>query len=148
METNEKNIKQYKKIVKENKPKPKKSHLIMSFLVGGFICIIGQIINDFFSMKGFSITEASNMTSIVLVFIGSFLTGIGVYDNIGKKAGAGSIVPITGFANSVVSCAMEYSKEGYIFGMAANMFKIAGPVIVFGITSSSIVGLIYFILTR
>ena len=143
METNEKNIKQYKKIVKENKPKPKKSHLIMSFLVGGFICIIGQIINDFFSMKGFSMTEASNMTSIVLVFIGSFLTGIGVYDNIGKKAGAGSIVPITGFANSV-----EYSKEGYIFGMAANMFKIAGPVIVFGITSSSIVGLIYFILTR
>ncbi|WP_290770547.1 stage V sporulation protein AC [Anaerofustis sp.] len=148
METNKENIKQYEEIVKKNKPKANKSHLIMSFIVGGIICMIGQFVNDFFSSKGFSMLEASNMTSIVMVFIGSFLTGLGLYDNIGKKAGAGSIVPITGFANSIVSSAMEFQKEGYIFGMAANMFKIAGPVIVFGITSSSLVGLIYFILTR
>ena len=110
--------------------------------------MIGQFINNFFSRRGFSMLEAANMTSIAMVFLGSLLTGLGLYDNIGKKAGAGSIVPITGFANSIVSSAMEFQKEGYIFGMAANMFKIAGPVIVFGVTSSSVVGLIYFILTR
>ncbi|WP_294468045.1 stage V sporulation protein AC [uncultured Anaerofustis sp.] len=148
MESNKKNIKDYQEVVKKNKPTPNKSHLYMSFIVGGIICMIGQFINNFFSRRGFSMLEAANMTSIVMVFLGSLLTGLGLYDNIGKKAGAGSIVPITGFANSIVSSAMEFQKEGYIFGMAANMFKIAGPVIVFGVTSSSIVGLIYFILTR
>ena len=148
MQINKSNIEEYKKIVKKNKPKPEKSHLVMSFLVGGAICIIGQIINDFFIKKGLSSLEASNMTSITMVFLGSLLTGLGVYDKIGKRAGAGSIVPITGFANSIVSSAMEFRKEGLIFGMAANMFKIAGPVIVYGITSSSLVGLVYFILTR
>jgi len=148
METNKANIKEYEQIVKKNKEKPNKKHMYMSFIVGGFICIIGQFINNFFSSKGFSMLEASNTTSIIMVFLGSFLTGLGVYDDIGKKAGAGSIVPITGFANSIVASAMEFQKEGYIFGMAANMFKIAGPVIVFGISSSSLVGLIYFILTR
>ena len=148
MESNKKNIKDYEEVVKKNKPTPNKSHLYMSFIVGGIICMIGQFINNFFSRRGFSMLEAANMTSIVMVFLGSLLTGLGLYDNIGKKAGAGSIVPITGFANSIVSSAMEFQKEGYIFGMAANMFKIAGPVIVFGVTSSSVVGLIYFILTR
>ena len=148
MESNKKNIKDYEEVVKKNKPTPNKSHLYMSFIVGGIICMIGQFINNFFSRRGFSMLEAANMTSIVMVFLGSLLTGLGLYDNIGKKAGAGSIVPITGFANSIVSSAMEFQKEGYIFGMAANMFKIAGPVIVFGVTSSSIVGLLYFILTR
>ena len=148
MESNKQNIKDYKEVVKKNKPTPNKSHLFMSFIVGGIICMIGQFINNFFSRRGFSMLEAANMTSIVMVFLGSLLTGLGLYDNIGKKAGAGSIVPITGFANSIVSSAMEFQKEGYIFGMAANMFKIAGPVIVFGVTSSSVVGLIYFILTR
>ena len=148
MESNKQNIKDYKEVVKKNKPTPNKIHLYMSFIVGGIICMIGQFINNFFSRRGFSMLEAANMTSIVMVFLGSLLTGLGLYDNIGKKAGAGSIVPITGFANSIVSSAMEFQKEGYIFGMAANMFKIAGPVIVFGVTSSSVVGLIYFILTR
>ncbi|EDS73095.1 stage V sporulation protein AC [Anaerofustis stercorihominis] len=148
MESNKQNIKDYKEVVKKNKPTPNKSHLYMSFIVGGIICMIGQFINNFFSRRGFSMLEAANMTSIAMVFLGSLLTGLGLYDNIGKKAGAGSIVPITGFANSIVSSAMEFQKEGYIFGMAANMFKIAGPVIVFGVTSSSVVGLIYFILTR
>ena len=134
MESNKKNIKDYQEVVKKNKPTPNKSHLYMSFIVGGIICMIGQFINNFFSRRGFSMLEAANMTSIVMVFLGSLLTGLGLYDNIGKKAGAGSIVPITGFANSIVSSAMEFQKEGYIFGMAANMFKIAG--------------LIYFILTR
>ena len=148
MESNKQNIKDYKEVVKKNKPTPNKSHLYMSFIVGGIICMIGQFINNSFSRRGFSMLEAANMTSIAMVFLGSLLTGLGLYDNIGKKAGAGSIVPITGFANSIVSSAMEFQKEGYIFGMAANMFKIAGPVIVFGVTSSSVVGLIYFILTR
>ena len=87
----------------------------------------------------------SAYVSMTLIFISAFLTGLGVYDRIGKFAGAGSIVPITGFANSVVSPAMEFKTEGYIYGMAAKMFVVAGPIIVFGVTSSVLVGLLYFI---
>lgn len=149
MENSKTNLKKYEEIVKKNEPKPNnKKHIIMSFIVGGLICVIGQIINIIFSKLGLSETESSIATSSTLVFIGSFLTGLGLYDKIGKQAGAGSIVPITGFANSVVSSAMEFKSEGYIFGMAAKMFTIAGPVIVYGVTSSSIVGLIYFIIMR
>ena len=96
MESNKQNIKDYKEVVKKNKPTPNKSHLYMSFIVGGIICMIGQFINNFFSRRGFSMLEAANMTSIAMVFLGSLLTGLGLYDNIGKKAGAGSIVPIAG----------------------------------------------------
>ncbi len=146
MNKEEVNLKKFENILKKNKPKnPILKHSIAAFVVGGFICIIGQLINDFYTSKGFSVLEASNMTSMTLVFIGSFLTGIGVYDKIGKKAGAGSIVPITGFANSIVSSAMEFKSEGFIFGVCAKMFIIAGPVLVYGITSSVIVGLITFI---
>jgi stage V sporulation protein AC len=84
-------------------------------------------------------------TSIILIFIGSLLTGLGVYDRIGKFAGGGSIVPITGFANSVVSPAMEFKTEGYIYGLAAKMFTVAGPILVFGVLSSVCVGLIYYV---
>lgn len=143
------NIKKYEKIVKKNQPKPnRKKHIILSFVVGGLICVIGEFFNNYFTKLGFSLLEASNATSIVLVFLGSFLTGLGLYDSIGKHAGAGSIVPITGFANSIVSSAMEFKSEGYIFGVAAKMFTIAGPVIVYGVCSSTIVGFIYFIFTR
>lgn len=108
--------------------------------------MIGQGINDFF-MKfiGLDKLAASSATSITLIFIGSFLTGLGVYDLIGKRAGAGSIIPITGFANSIVSPAMEFKREGYVLGIGANMFKIAGPVLVYGIGSSILFGFIYYI---
>lgn len=122
-----------------------KRSLLHAFWVGGFICCIGQAIRyglEFgFGLKG---DELSSYVSMIMIFLGSFLTAIGVYDRIGKYAGGGSIVPITGFANSVVSPAMEFKTEGYIYGTAAKMFVVAGPIIVFGVASSVLVGLIYY----
>lgn len=137
----------YNKYVDQVSPKPTYvKNYILAFIVGGIICMIGQGINDFF-MKfiGLDKLAASSATSITLIFIGSFLTGLGVYDLLGKRAGAGSIIPITGFANSIVSPAMEFKREGYVLGVGANMFKIAGPVLVYGIGSSIIFGFIYYI---
>ena len=111
------------------------------------ICIIGQAINDsYMHLAGLDKKTAATWTSITLIFIGSFLTGIGVYDLIGRRAGAGSIIPITGFANSIVSPAMEFKREGYVMGVGANLFKIAGPVLVYGIGSSILFGFIYYII--
>ena len=122
--------------------------VLLAFIVGGIICVIGQIINDLYSKVGnLDKIPASTATSITLIFIGAFLTGLGVYDLIGKRAGAGSIIPITGFANSIVSPAMEYKREGFVLGVGANLFKIAGPVLVYGIGSSIICGFIYYIFT-
>ena len=137
---------QYKQYVEKMSPKPNYlKNSIMAFLVGGIICCIGQGINDFY-MKIINLDKlaAASATSMSLIFLGSFLTGLGVYDLIGKRAGAGSIIPITGFANSIVSPAMEFKKEGYVTGVGANLFKIAGPVLVYGITSSIICGMIYY----
>ena len=121
--------------------------LIWAFLVGGLICILGEGIGDLIKLIAPSLTkeDISAYVSAILIFIASFLTGIGVYDKIGAFAGAGSIVPITGFSNSVTSPAIEYKKEGLIFGTCAKMFTIAGPVIVNGVAISSIIGLIYLI---
>lgn len=141
--------KDYKKYVDEISPKPTYiKNYIFAFIVGGIICCIGQGINDLY--KNFANLDklaAANATSITLIFIGAFLTGLGVYDLIGKKAGAGSIIPITGFANSIVSPAMEFKREGYVLGVSANLFKIAGPVLVYGIGSSILCGLVYYIFT-
>lgn len=140
--------KDYKKYVDEISPKPKYlKNYIWAFIVGGIICMIGQGINDLY-MKFTQLDKlsAANATSITLIFIGAFLTGLGVYDLLGKRAGAGSIIPITGFANSIVSPAMEYKREGYVMGVGANLFKIAGPVLVYGIGSSIICGFVYYIL--
>ena len=137
----------YSKYVDQVSPKPTYvKNYILAFIVGGIICMIGQGINDFF-MKfiGLDKLAAASATSITLIFIGSFLTGLGVYDLLGKRAGAGSIIPITGFANSIVSPAMEFKREGYVLGVGANMFKIAGPVLVYGIGSSILFGFIYYI---
>ena len=113
-------------------------------LSGGVICCIGQLIKDFGSNAlGMDEKLCAAFTAIVLVFLGALLTGLGVYDRIGAWAGAGSVVPITGFANSIVSPAMEFKREGLTLGTAAKMFTIAGPVLVYGIGSSIIVGLIY-----
>jgi len=137
----------YIEYVSSVSPKTKeKRSLLNAFLVGGFICCIGQFIRYmlqfFFNMEG---DVLSGAVSMIMIFLGSFLTGIGVYDRIGKYAGGGSIVPITGFANSVVAPAMEFRSEGFVYGLAAKMFVIAGPIIVFGVVSSVAVGIIYYV---
>lgn len=119
---------------------------IKAFIIGGLICVIGQFVMNFFISQGFDKQMVANSTSIVMIFLGAFLTGIGVYDKIGDHAGAGSVVPITGFANSIVSPAIEFKREGFVLGVGAKMFTIAGPVLVYGISSSIIVGIIYYFL--
>ena len=117
-----------------------------AFWVGGLICSIGQIIFDFCQYKGLDNTTSSTVVSIILIGIAAFLTGLNIFNKIGKFAGAGSLVPITGFANSIVSPAIEYKSEGYIMGVGGKMFTVAGPVLVFGISASIIVGIIASIL--
>ena len=137
-------IQRYKELVNRLSPKSEMlCGILRAFWVGGLICVIGQGINDVYSkFFGFGYERASSATSITLVFFAALLTGIGVYDRIGKYAGAGSIVPITGFANSVVSPAMEFRREGLVMGVGAKLFALAGPVLVYGISSSILVGLI------
>lgn len=120
-----------------------------AFWVGGVICCIGQLI----SMAGenllkISLLSVPTFTSIVLVFLGATLTGLGIYDRIGRYAGAGSIVPITGFANSVAAPAMEFRSEGMVLGLGAKLFQLAGPVLVYGISSSVLVGVVYWAIRR
>ena len=136
--------KDYQRRVNEKMPKSKTFlQCVRAFISGGIICCIGQLIHDFAKLVlNFSESNVAAFTAIVLVFLGATLTGIGVYDNIGSWAGAGSVVPITGFANSIVSPAMEYKREGYVLGLGAKMFSIAGPVLVYGISASVLVGLI------
>ena len=120
---------------------------LRAFLVGGFICTVGEFIRLMLStLLGLEGDELSSLVSIILIFLGTFLTGLGVYDRIGRHAGAGSIVPITGFANSFCSPAMEFKTEGYVYGMAAKMFIVAGPILVFGVLSGTIVGILYLLL--
>ena len=141
------NKNEYKEYVDKISPKPTYfKNSVLAFIVGGIICCIGQGINDFYmNFMDLDKLAASSATSMTLIFIGAFLTGLGVYDLIGKRAGAGSIIPITGFANSIVSPAMEFKKEGYVLGVGANLFKIAGPVLVYGISSSILCGIVYYI---
>ena len=129
---------------KNNPPSNIVKDCVLAFVVGGLICDIGQFVMNIFINFGVPKDDVGSFVSTVMVFLGAFLTGLGVYDNIGKHAGAGSIVPITGFANSIVSPAMEFKREGYVFGVAAKMFVIAGPVLVYGISTSIIVGLIHY----
>ena len=151
---NEKNIEQKMPFTKEEFPKyadktaektNMTKNLFFSFLIGGLICCIGQSIVEICKYYGLSKDIYSNVSTIILILISITLTSLGLYKKIGKIAGAGSIVPITGFANSVVSPAIEYKTEGYILGIGANMFKIAGPVLVYGIFSSSVLGFIYYL---
>ncbi len=146
MEENRVN-KNYLEYVSDISPKTNETRsLLHAFWVGGVICLVGQFIRFMLEyLLGLYGDELAGTTSVVLIFLGSLLTGLGVYDRIGKYAGGGSIVPITGFANSVVSPAMEFKSEGYIYGLAAKMFVIAGPIIVFGVIGSVAVGLVYYI---
>lgn len=136
----------YQKYVESKIPKTKSwPSLFNAFWVGGLICMLGQGINDALLAFIPSMAEqtAWNITLVVLIFLASFLTGLGIFDRIGKFAGAGTIIPITGFSNSIASPAMESKSEGIIFGICVKMFSIAGPVIVIGVVASIIVGIIY-----
>ena len=139
--------KQYQKRVEQVCPQTNLlTGCLKAFVVGGLICVLGQMINTWIMNFGADRQLAATWTSISLIFLGSFLTGAGWYDNLGKFAGAGSIIPITGFANGIVSSAIEFKKEGFILGLGAKMFTIAGPVLVYGVLASAIVGLIsYFV---
>ena len=128
------------------KKSPILKNVIWAFCVGGSICIIGQIITDICLNYGVEKKVASMITTILLIFLGALFTALKLYAKLGKHAGAGSIVPITGFSNSIVAPAIEFKLDDYILGLGANMFKVAGPVLVYGITSSAIVGFIYWII--
>ncbi len=138
----------YKDYVQKKMPKSNTVlDCVKAFFVGGAICTVGQGIRAFAEgVLKLEEKSASAFTSIVLIFLGALFTGIGIYDVLGNFAGAGSIVPITGFANSIVSPALEFKREGYVLGVGAKLFTIAGPVIVYGVCSSILVGLIYYVL--
>ena len=138
--------KEYQKYVDKKSPNsPIIKNCFNAFWVGGLICSIGQIIMNICQNKGISQEISGTIVSIILIGISAFLTGLNIFNKIGKFAGAGSLIPITGFANSIVSPAMEYKSEGYVMGVGGKMFTIAGPVLVFGISTSIIVGIIYLI---
>lgn len=138
----------YLELVKERMPRSKTLlRTFLAFVTGGAICCLGQLTGDLGeTFLGISPDDRGSFVSVVLIFIAALLTGVGVYDRIGKFAGAGSVVPITGFSNSIVAPAMEHRSEGIVMGVCAQLFSIAGPVLVYGITSSVIVGVIAYII--
>lgn len=138
--------KDYQNYVDKKSPNsPILKNCFNAFWVGGLICTIGQIIMDICKSRGLSQELSGTVVSIILIGLSAFLTGLNFFNKIGKFAGAGSLIPITGFANSIVSPAMEYKSEGYVMGVGGKMFTVAGPVLVFGISASIIVGLVYMI---
>ena len=140
--------KEYGRLVKSMAPKsPIFKDCLFAFLIGGLICTLGQAILNGYSALGLSKEDAGTATSCTLVALSALLTGLSLYDNIAKYAGAGTLVPITGFANSVAAPAVEFKTEGFILGVGANMFKIAGPVIVYGTVASVIYGVVYWVTT-
>ena len=140
--------KSYQEYVDQKSPNsPILKNCFNAFWVGGLICSIGQIILDICKYNGLDIQTSGTIVSIILIGISALLTGLNIFNKIGKFAGAGSLIPITGFANSIVSPAMEFKSEGYVMGVGGKMFTVAGPVLVYGISTSIIVGLIYFIFT-
>ncbi len=138
---------EYGKLVQELAPKsPIWKDCINAFWIGGLICTVGQLIMNGYSALGLDKTDAGTATSMTLVALSALLTGLSLYDNIAKHAGAGTLVPITGFANSIAAPAIEFKTEGMILGTAAKMFTIAGPVIVYGLSASVVYGVIYWII--
>ena len=145
MDTSKKGQQKYAELVKKASPNsPVFRDCIKAFVSGGIICTIGQLLLDFYIGMDISEKDAAAWVSITLVGLSALLTALGIYEKLGKFCGAGTIVPITGFANSVVSPAIEFKKEGMVFGMAAKMFVVAGPVIVYGTLTSMLVGLVYY----
>ena len=138
--------KNYQEYVNQKSPNsPILKNCFNSFWVGGLICLIGQFIMEICKYNGLDKTASGTIVSISLIFLSAFLTSLNIFNKIGKFAGAGTLVPITGFANSIVSPAMEYKSEGYVMGVGAKMFTVAGPVLVYGISTSVIVGLLYLL---
>lgn len=142
LETN----KEYQTYVDKKSPNsPILKNCFNAFWVGGLICTLGQIILEICKTKGLDIQMSNTIVSIILIFLSAFLTALNIFNRIGKFAGAGSLVPITGFANSIVAPAMEYKSEGYVMGVGGKMFTVAGPVLVFGISTAILVGIVYMI---
>ena len=140
--------KEYGKLVEDMAPKsPIFRDCFSAFWIGGLICVIGQIFMNCYSAWGLEKDAAGTATSITLVSLSALLTGLSLYDNIAKHAGAGTLVPITGFANAIAAPAVEFKTEGFILGVGAKMFTIAGPVIVYGVSASVVYGFIYWITT-
>ncbi len=138
---------EYQKYVDKKSPNSKLfRNIVRAFVVGGLICIIGQFFSNVFKSRGLDADASASLTAMAMIFLGALFTGLNIYDELGRFAGAGSIVPITGFANSIVAPAMEYKSEGYVLGVGAKMFLIAGPVIVYGVSISIVAGIIYFLL--
>lgn len=136
-------VQEYSSMVQKVKPKPQVfKHGVWAFVVGGLICVLAQIINNTMVLQGMSTRDASSATSVIMIFLAALLTGLGYYDELAKYAGAGTIVPITGFANAIVASALEFKREGYIFGVGARIFAVAGPTLVFGFAVSTLIGLI------
>lgn len=140
--------KQYDTMVKKaSPPSPKLKNFALAYIVGGSICVLGQLLNEFYSSLNLSEKEIKMAIPVTLIFLASLLTGIGVFDKLAKHAGAGTLVPITGFSNAVTSPAVEFKNEGQVLGVGAKMFTIAGPVIVYGTVASVVYGVIYWITT-
>lgn len=138
--------KDYDKFVQARAQKsPIVKNCLLAFVIGGAICVLGQAILDFFTALGLEKTDAGTATSVSLIALSALLTGLNLYNKLGRFGGAGTLVPITGFANAVVSPAMDFKTEGFITGMAAKMFTVAGPVIVFGVSASVVYGIVYWI---
>ena len=137
--------KEYLEYIASSSPKtPMIKTMVLAFIVGGIICMIGEGLRDMYSalLPHWGEEDLGGLTTMTLIFLGSFFTAIGIYDKIGGFAGAGSIIPITGFANSIVSPAMEYNREGVIFGICSRMFIIAGPIVVIGVCASVLAGIV------
>ena len=140
--------KEYQKLVEQVSPNsPIGKDCFHAFWIGGLICVLGQLLINGYSALGLDKTQASTAASMTLVVLSALLTGLSLYDDIAKHAGAGTLVPITGFANAVAAPAVEFKTEGFILGVGAKMFTIAGPVIVYGVSSSVVYGLIYWVTT-
>ncbi|HOJ09656.1 MAG TPA: stage V sporulation protein AC [Clostridiales bacterium] len=138
---------EYRNYVESKSPKSKLlTNVFRAFLIGGLICVVGQFITNALKSRGYDSDTVGALTSVIMIFIGALLTGLNIYDEIGKYGGAGSAVPITGFANSIVSPALEFKSEGYIMGVGAKMFVVAGPVLVYGISASIVAGILYYLL--
>lgn len=137
---------EYQAMVHEHAPRsPIWKNMLFAFLIGGSICMLGQILQNAFLSLGISKTDTSTLVSVSLIFLSALLTALNLYNSLARYAGAGTLVPITGFANSVVSPAIDFRSEGFVTGMAAKMFVVAGPVIVFGTLASIFYGLLYYL---
>ncbi len=141
--------KNYGEMVKKaSPPSPVAKNCVWAFAVGGAICCLGEVLFKLYGMFGMDTLETRTMVSVTLIVIAAILTGIGIFDKIAKYAGAGTVVPITGFANSVVAPALEHKSEGFVMGTGANIFRVSGPVIAYGIFTSTVFGAVYYVVQR